>query len=196
MSPAGRLVLPLVVAGALTSLSCTPVTSGALELDKGFSETGVEGRIVVMRVEDARRGRFELVGVEQDVHKAAMRLLPAKGYPVLSYRIEVRPQERESARSDRAARLYISVEEAAVEDSERGRVYRVRVSARLVGPDSVLWRDSAVGRSGFSGLLVALSRPSSRYEAAHEAVADLFDTLPPKPAGAAGGPALSPASNL
>mgnify|MGYP006997591130 CR=1 FL=1 len=170
--------LALVATVAFGAVSCTPIGREPIELDEAFADQGVEGRIVVMQVEDSRRLRFDLVGVEGDVHRAAMKLLPTKGYQVSSYRTEVVSDA--GAIAGRVARLYIAVEEAAVEESERGRGYRVRVSARLVttGPSRVLWRDGAVGRSGFSGLLVLLSRPSSRYEAAHEAVAELFDTLP------------------
>ena len=166
----------LLAAGAVTVLSCAPVLRQPLELDQNLAWTGVRGPVVVMKVADLRTEQFDLVGMGLDVHKAAMRLLPAKGYEVMSYRTEVAASTE--AGGGMGVRLYISIEEAAVETGERGRGYRVRVSGRLAGGDSVLWRDSAEGRSGLSGLLALLSRPSSRYEAAHEAVADLLDTLP------------------
>ena len=79
----------LLVAGAVTVLSCAPVLRQPLELNQSLAWTGVRGPVVVMKVADLRTEQFDLVGMGLDVHKAAMRLLPAKGYEVMSYRTEV-----------------------------------------------------------------------------------------------------------
>jgi len=132
------------------------------------------------------------------VRKAAHRLLAKKGYALLSRdlfdepgvsrpRVALRSLDGVSP-SELAALgpagaetlLYIFVKEVSQHYDGGGDAYRIVLSAVVVDQDSetIIWRSSGVGTSNFGGMLRAASPFRGQYDAAYEALVEVFSSIP------------------
>jgi hypothetical protein len=189
------LLVVAVLAAVVVASGCT--SREPIHLVPDFAEHGID-RIVVMPVIDRRFERFEHVRLTTYLRDVVHRALEKKGYTAIAGSIAGEDgasvaatlptmsvsQLAELGPPEAKTLLYVYFDELKTDYDTGGDEARIKISAVLIdkATRSELWHDRGVGVSHLGGLLSLASPPSSEYEAVHNAVKDLFLTLPKRAA--------------